>query len=244
MATKSKPTPSQVAAQQVANRTDDEVSVAPVISAEAVTPEKKKTIKKKSRILGKKHVQANKKLKEFKSLVMPHQEAVRMLKQAAYASFDESFELHINVTEVGIKGEVVLPHSNGKTVRVKIADEDLLMKLDKGIVDFDVLVTSPSMMSKLTKYAKLLGPKGLMPNPKAGTIGPNPEELVTKFTGNNLRYKTEPKSPIIHLVVGKKSTPDADLCANVKAILSTLNPQVVKSVHLCTSMSPSLQIVL
>jgi large subunit ribosomal protein L1 len=169
-------------------------------------------------------------------------EAIDLLKANKNAKFVETVELHINTVDQSVKGEVLLPHSTGKIVRIAVADEALLEKLEKSIIDFDILVTTPSMMPKLTKFAKLLGPKGLMPNPKSGTVGSNTTELVQKFSGNTLRYKSEPKAPIIHLVVGKIDRETPALVENINAILKAIDGKNIKSAYLSLTMSPSVRI--
>ena len=248
MSTKAKLTPAQIAENEVAGRIDpEEVKALDTSKAEApsaANPTVKASKKpKKVRKIGKNYTNAAKKLKEFKKILLPLSEAVKQLKMASFVKFDESFELHINTSEIGVKGEASLPFSNGKQVKVAVADDSLIEKLEKGLIDFDVLVTSPVMMPKLTKFAKLLGPRGLMPSPKSGTIGANPQELIAKFTGNTLRYKTESKTPIVHVLIGKKTNPDSELIANIEAVLRSFPAQSVKSAYICTTMSPSLKIV-
>lgn len=248
MTTKAKLTPAQIAENEVAKRIDpEEVKIQDSSNLQAqpaVAPAVKSAKKpKKVRKIGKNYSNASKKLKEFKKILLPLSEAVKQLKLASFVKFDESLELHINTSEVGVKGEASLPFSNGKQVKVAVADDSLIEKLEKGLIDFDVLVTSPAMMPKLTKFAKLLGPRGLMPSPKAGTIGLNPQDLIAKFTGNTLRYKTESKTPIVHVLIGKKSNPDTELIANIESILRSFAPQTIKSAYICTTMSPSLRIV-
>jgi len=247
MSAKIKPTAAQIASEEASSRIDEDQKK--TSDAEVAVESPKKTEVKKAKKAttpfkrGAKYVESAKKLKEFHKIPMSSADAIRTLRSVGFAKFDESIELHINVTEVGYKGEAALPFSNGKSTRVAIVDEAVLNALDKGIIDFDVLLTSPAMMPKLAKYAKLLGPRGLMPNPKSGTISPNPADLVSKFTGNTLRYKTEPKSPIIHILIGKKSLTDDQLVKNIEAVRTSLNQAMVKSIYICSSMSPSLQIV-
>lgn len=247
MASKSKPTAAQLASNEVAARVDETEnaqSTATKASPSAVSKTERvsqKSVSAKKR--SKKYIEASKKIKEFKKMSVPVSEAIRQIKVMKYAKFDESVELHVNVTEIGLKGEAVLPHSTGKSVKVRIADEALVGDLEKGLIDFDVLIATPSMMTKLTKFAKLLGPRGLMPNPKAGTISTDPEAAAKKFGGNNLRYKTEAKAPIMHFVVGKVSSNDADLMANVQAIVESMKRETIKSAYMCSSMSPAIQVV-
>ncbi|MFO0703385.1 MAG: hypothetical protein U0525_01535 [Patescibacteria group bacterium] len=169
-------------------------------------------------------------------------EAVELIQKNHFAKFVETLELHINVNSQGMKGEVNLPHSTGKTVKIAVADDALIEKLEKNIIDFDILVSTPAMMPKLTRYAKILGPKGLMPNPKSGTVGTNTAEIVQKFSGNVLRYKTEGKASIIHLSVGKIDFEKNKLVENINAIVSTIDKKNITSLYISSTMSPSIMI--
>ncbi len=189
---------------------------------------------------GKKYSEALKKLDKTKTYSL--EEAVKLLKGVKFANFDESVELHFDVEEAGLKGEVELPHSTGKTTRVTIVDEKVLSNLEKGIIDFDILVTHPSFMGKLAKFARVLGPKGLMPNPKAGTISTNPEEIAKKFAKGALRWKTEAKFPLIHQMIGKVSFEDKALVENGSAFVKSVGTNKIKKAYIKTTMSPSLRL--
>lgn len=189
---------------------------------------------------GKKYKAAAKKVEKDKAYAIG--EAVAMLKKIKYAEFDESVELHLNVAETGLKGEVELPHSTGKTVNVKVVDDAVLEQLEKGVIDFDVLVTHPSYMPRLAKYARTLGPKGLMPNPKSGTVSTNPEEVVKKFAKGTLRYKTEAKFPLIHQLIGKISLDEKAIVENAEVFLNAVGKSKIKAAFIKTTMSPSVRI--
>jgi len=169
-------------------------------------------------------------------------EAVKLLKKIKYSHFDESVELHLNVDKVGLKGEVSLPHAIGKTVKVQIVDDKVLAEIEKGKLDFDILVTHPSYMPKLAKLAKILGPRGLMPNPKTGTISDKPEEIVKKYSAGLLRWKTEGKFPLIHQTIGKLSLEDKKLIENISAFLQSVGRSHIISAFLKSTMSPSVKI--
>ena len=158
--------------------------------------------------------------------------------------FDQSVELHFVVDETGLKGEIELPFSTGKTVRVKTVDDKILADLEKGKIEFDVLVTHPSFMPKLAKFAKVLGPKGLMPNPKAGTVSIKPEEVVKKFEKGILRWKTEAKFPLIHQMIGKISFEEKNLIANAEKFLEAVGKAHIKNAFIKTTMSPAVKIEL
>ena len=170
------------------------------------------------------------------------EEAVALLKKMKYTGFDESVEIHMNVEKTGLKGEVELPHATGKTVRVAIVNDAVLNELESGKMNFDILITHPSFMPKLAKYAKVLGPKGLMPNPKAGTISPTPEEVAKKFLKGTLRWRTEPKFPLIHQMVGKLSYDDAKLVENLKAFIEAVGKIHIFQAYLSSTMTPGVRI--
>lgn len=202
-------------------------------------PEVKKGAKKVKKH-GKKYLEAVKKVDLRKAYALL--EAIEKLKEIAYAGFDESVELHINTIETGLKGEAALPHGTGKTIRVKIVDEAVIAQIEKGNLDFDVLISHPSFMSKLARFARILGPKGLMPNPKSGTIGLEPEKIAQKFQKGNVRWKTEPKFPIIHQVIGKISLKSDAICENAKNFIESVGIDKMTKAYIKTTMSPALNI--
>ena len=207
-----------------------------------VKTEKKVVKKIKVYARGKKYLNAKKAIDKNK--IYSINEAIDLLKKIRYASFDESVELHLNVDKVGLKGEVALPHSIGKETKVAVVDDNLLAQLEKGKIDFDILITHPSYMPKLVKYAKLLGPKGLMPNPKAGTISDKPEEVVKKFQKGMIRWKTEPKFPLVHQLIGKISMEEKALEENIKKFIQSVGEKHILSAFIKTTMSPSVKIKL
>jgi large subunit ribosomal protein L1 len=148
----------------------------------------------------------------------------------------------LNVDEAELKGEVELPHSTGQTVKVTVVDDTVLANIEKGKIDFDVLVTHPSYMPKLAKFAKILGPKGLMPNPKAGTISTNPEEVVKKFSKGVLRWKTESKFPLVHQMIGKISLDTKALVENAEKFIHSVKTNHIKKAFIKSTMSPSLKL--
>ena len=201
---------------------------------------KTKTSKVEKRKVGAKHLKSKKMVDSTKKYSL--EEAVALLKKMKYTSFDESVEIHMNVEKTGLRGEVELPHATGKTVRVAIVDDAILNELENGKMNFDILITHPSFMPKLAKYAKVLGPKGLMPNPKAGTISPTPEEVARKFLKGTLRWKTEPKFPLIHQMVGKLSYEDAKLVENLKAFIEAVGKMRIFQAYLSSTMTPGVRI--
>ena len=169
-------------------------------------------------------------------------DALELLEKLQRKSFDETVELHINTISTGISGQITLPHGTGKVTRVAIADEKLIAEVEKGIINFDVLVAEPMMMAKLAKVAKVLGPRGLMPNPKNGTITPKPEEVAKKYAGGQMNFKTEAKAPIMHLTVGKVSFGPAKLTDNIDALIAAIKKANIVNATLKSTMSPGLKI--
>lgn len=155
---------------------------------------------------------------------------------------DETVELHINTLSTGISETTTLPHGTHKKTRVAVASDTLISEVEKGIVAFDVLLADPQMMPKLAKVARILGPKGLMPNPKAGTVTSNPESLAKKFEAGQLRIKTEAKAPIIHVSVGKVSFGKEKLSDNIDAVLTAVKKENIKKVVLKSTMSPAIKV--
>jgi len=184
------------------------------------------------------------KAKIDKNKLYPLAEAIKLLKEVSKVKFDPSVEFHAVLSVEKLSGELELPHGTGKTVKVEIASDATLTKLNDNLIDFDILVAEPKMMPKLAKYAKMLGPKGLMPNPKTNTISEKPEELKKKLEGGAMRYKSEPKAPLIHLNIGKLSFKDEQLLANIETVLKTLLVKNIKLAYLCSSMSPSIKLQL
>lgn len=191
---------------------------------------------------GKSYLEARKMIDRNKYYSL--EEAILLLKKIKPPKFDQSVELHFVMDETGLKGEIELPFSTGKTVRVKVADDNVLSDLEKGKIEFDVLVTHPSFMPKLAKFAKVLGPKGLMPNPKAGTVSTKPEEVVKKFEKGMLRWKTEAKFPLIHQMIGKISFEEKKLIANAEKFIEAVGKIRIKNAFIKTTMSPSIKLAL
>ncbi len=210
---------------------------------------KKPTVKRTEKIAkptisvrkrGRKYKEAKKLIDKTKTYSLG--QALELLKKMKIAGFDESLELHINVDQTGLRGEVQLPHAIGKQVRIAVVDDKVLEAIGSGKFDFDILITHPSFMPKLARFAKVLGPKGLMPNPKAGTISPQPEEVAKKIQKGALRWKTEAKFPLIHQMVGKISYPEKDLAQNATLFIQSVGKAHIRSVYMKTTMSPSVRV--
>ena len=201
-------------------------------------------------------------------------EAVAAVKKTATAKFDETVEVHIRTgcdgrhAEQQIRGAVVLPHGTGKTVRVLVfakgakldeaqaagADfvggDELIPKIQNdGWLDFDVVVATPDMMGVVGRLGKVLGPKGLMPNPKAGTVTMDVTKAINDIKAGKIEYRLD-KSNIIHCPIGKASFSEDQLKENFEALLdaivkakpSTLKGQYLKSMTLATTMGPGVRV--
>ena len=174
--------------------------------------------------------------------VYPLKNGLEILRKFKKSNFDETVELHINVKEKGTSGQITLPHGTGKTLRIKVADDATIELIEKGKIDFDVLVATPDMMPKLARVAKVLGPRGLMPNPKNGTISANPAEVVEKLSKGQVSYKTEAAVPVIHMSVGKLSFEDKQLTDNISTVLSSIGGGKINKITLKSTMSPAIGI--
>lgn len=209
-----------------------------------VDEKKEPAKKKKVRVRSQRYKQVLMKVEPSK--LYSFSDAVIILRQVTLTKFDASVELHMNTQEKGLRGVVQLPHGTGKKVRVMIADGDSIDKIvsavEKGKIDFDALVAHPSVMAKLAKVAKFLGPKGLMPNPKNGTISATPEKVAKKLEAGEITWKTESEFPIIHQVIGKMSFKDSQLTENFQALMKSIGDGKVKSITLKSTMSPGIRI--
>jgi large subunit ribosomal protein L1 len=198
-------------------------------------------------------------------------QAVELARKTSHVKFDATVELHarLNVdprqADQNIRDNLVLPAGTGKTVRIAVltddapaakkagADiagtDDLLAALDKGQMDFDVLIATPALMSKLGKYARALGPRGLMPNPKSGTVTTDVNKAVSDAKAGRVEYRVD-STGIVHLGIGKVSFTEDQLLQNLQAVLASIisnKPQAIKggylkSVYLTTSMGPSIPV--
>ena len=200
-------------------------------------------------------------------------EAIELAIKTNPAKFDASLEAHVRLgvdprqADQNIRTTIVLPNGNGKTVRVAVfapldvckaakaagadiaEDEEFLKQLDKGTIDFDILISTPAYMPKLGKYARLLGPKGLMPNPKAGTVTMDVEKAVKESKAGKVEYRVD-KQAIVHIGLGKVSFGADKLLANANTFFDSLKAQkpaslkgtYVKSVFITTTMGPSIAV--
>ena len=204
---------------------------------EIVKKGEKKIVEK---VRGKKYVEAKKKFDSSKAYTMA--EAIKLVKETSYSKFDGTVELHMIVKKSGISASIVLPHQAGKTKKVEIASDETVEKLKSGKIDFDVLVATPTMMPKLVPFARLLGPKGLMPNPKNGTLVPDAKKAQSFSTGT-VALKTEKEAPLIHTVIGKVSQDNKELTENLEAIFKAFGSgKQIDKVYIKATMGPSIKV--
>jgi large subunit ribosomal protein L1 len=198
-------------------------------------------------------------------------EAVELVKKTSSVKFDATVELHVNLgvdprhADQNIRDNVVLPAGTGKTVRIAVLTDDpatakkagaetagtdeLLAELDKGNISFDVLIATPTLMPRLGKYARVLGPRGLMPNPKSGTVTTDIDRAVAEAKAGKIEYRVD-TTGIVHVGAGKVSFDQKQLLDNLQALLASLKnnkPQSVKgnyirAIYLTSTMGPSIKV--
>ncbi|NCN87688.1 MAG: 50S ribosomal protein L1 [Candidatus Pacebacteria bacterium] len=203
------------------------------------SPENKQSVNKKVR--SKKYASAKSRLDKTQKYELS--KAIALVKDLSYSKFDGTVEAHLVVKEAGISASVSFPHSTGKAVKVAIFSDAVIKDIEAGNIDFDILIATPSDMPKLTKFARVLGPKGLMPNPKSGTLTTNPEAKKKELEAGKVNIKTERKAPLMHLGVGKTSMKTEDLAENIQALLNAVGTRVQK-LSISATMSPGVKVQL
>jgi large subunit ribosomal protein L1 len=200
-------------------------------------------------------------------------EAVSLVKELAFANFDESVDLAVRLgvdpkhADQMVRGAVVLPHGTGKTNRVLVfakgekvseaeaagADfvggDDLVAKINEGWLDFDTVIATPDMMGQVGRLGRVLGPRGLMPNPKVGTVTFDVSKAVSEAKAGKVEFRVE-KAGIVHAQVGKRSFGDPELAGNVKSLVGALvkaKPAAAKgtylrSITLSSTMGPGIKV--
>lgn len=169
--------------------------------------------------------------------------AIELIKKLSYSSFAGTVVAHVILDEK-FQGErigIQFPHSTGKSITVAIADEKLLAKVEKGKIEFDVLLATPNMMPQLAKLAKILGPKGLMPNPKQGTLIDNPKDKKKELESGKITIRSERKAPLMHIVIGNTSLETKELVENLQTLMTTLKDKV-SNISLAATMSPGIKV--
>lgn len=220
---------------------------------------------------GKKYQEALKKID--KSKFYSPEEAVRLVKETAPANFDETVEVHIRLgidpkqADQQVRGALNLPHGSGKSLKViafaqgekareakeagaeEVGGEDLAQRIQNGWLDFDAVVATPDMMKIVSKLGRILGPRGLMPNPKVGTVTSDIGKVVSELKRGRVEYRAD-KYGIIHVPVGKVSFDEKKLFENYIALMqeivrakpSTAKGRYLKSVTLTSTMGPGIRI--
>ncbi len=200
-------------------------------------------------------------------------EAVKILKETATAKFNETVELHANLNidpkyaDQQLRTTVTLPHGVGKSIKIAVltnesnineaqtagADiagtDDLIEQISQGQIDFDLLIATPDMMPKLAKLGRVLGPKGLMPSPKSGTVTTTLTDTLSDFKKGKFEYKAD-KTGVVHVSFGKANFTELQLVENLTALYQSIEQnrpsgvkgKYFKKMFICTSMGPSIQL--
>jgi|TARA_B110000902_G_scaffold167320_1_gene190943 large subunit ribosomal protein L1 len=201
------------------------------------------------------------------------EEAIKILKETATAKFNETVELHANLNidpkyaDQQLRTTVTLPHGVGKSIKIAVltndaniaeaqsaggdivGNTDLIEQISQGNIEFDLLIATPDMMPKLAKLGRVLGPKGLMPSPKSGTVTTTLTETLSDFKKGKFEYKAD-KTGVVHVSFGKSSFTETQLVENLTALHQSIEQnrpsgvkgKYFKNMFICTSMGPSVQL--
>ena len=255
--------------ERKASKTTDNESSEEVMSKKGPKPVARPRIERRSK--------AYKKVSELvvKNKLYSLAEAMELVSQTSPTKFDSSVEIHVRLNvdprqaDQNIRATVNLPHGSGKTVRVAVfapetehdaakkagadivGDEEFIKQLEKEKIDFDILITSPQYMPKLGKFARLLGPRGLMPNPKSGTVSADVSKATKEAKAGKVEYRVD-KQSIVHLSIGKVSFGKEKLLENASAFFDSLQSQkpssikttYIRSINTSSTMGPGVKIEL
>ena len=216
----------------------------------------------------------NENLKKIKSVIYSNLgEAIDLLQETATAKFNESVELHANLNidpkyaDQQLRTTVTLPHGIGKSISIAVltdetnfsevkkngadivGSDDLITEISQGKINFDLLIATPDMMPKLAKLGRILGPRGLMPSPKSGTVSKNLSETLSEFKKGKFEYKAD-KTGVVHINFGKANFSKTQLIENLLELYKSIEQnrptgikgKYFKNIFICTSMGPSIQL--
>jgi large subunit ribosomal protein L1 len=255
-------TPKQTGAETQVPKEGSEATIA-VESGDTPTEEVK--VPRKPKVKSKKYKEAKALVEKNKSY--PIDEAIEIIQKASYSKFPGTIELHLTLADKELRGTLALPHGSGKTVKVlafvpdaKIKDateagatyaggQQIADQIKKNEIvpgrDFNAVVADPSAMPVLAPLARVLGPKGLMPNPKTNTVGTNIAQLVANLVKGQVTYKAETPNPyLVHMPMGKVTFTKEQLTENYNTIIQNFGTSKVKKVTLSATMSPGVQVTL
>lgn len=226
----------KLAVEEIKSRPEEKVEATPTETAEVA-----ETTVKTSKIRGKKYLAAKKLIDVDK--FYPLSEAVQLIKKTSLSKFDGKVEAHVTVFEIGNCSEINFPHLEAAAKKVVILNDTILTEIKAGKTDFDILIATPVTMPKLLPFARILGPKGLMPNPKNGTLTDKPEEAAKKLSAAKTIIATEKKAPVVHQIVGKVSQKESELTANIEELIKVITPAKIKKLSLCATMGPGIKVL-
>ena len=256
---------------EVAEKQAKEERKASTVESEADSKPKPPVVPTRSRLERRgKHFRKNaEQIKKGQSYSL--KEAIELAQKTSHVKFDATVELHVNLgvdpkqADQNVRDNLVLPAGTGKKIKIAVLTEDestakqagadiygsesLLSQLDKGELNFDTLIATPALMPKLGKYARTLGPRGLMPNPKSGTVTNDIAKAIKEAKAGRVEYRVD-STGIVHLGVGKVSFDAKDLLSNIQAVMESIKtnkPQslkgsYLKAVFLTTTMGPAVSV--
>ncbi len=234
----------KLAVEDLSNVEDQKAQETPVEEETKTETEATETTEKTiktARIRGKKYLLSKKKVDVLKFYQL--KDAVKLVKETSFSKFDGKIEAHLSVVETGNLGEITFPHLEVGTKRIQLLDDKILAELKEGKINFDILIATTTTMPKLLPFARILGPKGLMPNPKNGTLTDKPEEAMKKLAVAKTIIKTESKAPVVHIIVGKVSQSEKELEANISELIKVIKAPKIKKMVLSATMGPGVKVL-
>lgn len=240
---------------------DDQIILEPSgkeLKLEKSDKKRSKDNKRKSKHRSARYSQLNSILEKGKAYTI--EEALSLVKQTANTKFTGSVEAHLIVNQKGLRGMASLPHGTGKKRLVLafgankpqdgviVGDDAVIKKIEERKLvpqkDFQIVVATPVFMSKLAKIAKILGPKGMMPSPKAGTVSENVENLLTELFKGQIEFKTEANAPLIHTTIGKTNFTESDLKENLLSLTNAIGQVKINQLTINCTMGPGIKVKL